>query len=119
MTKKVKATKKTATKSFWDKLSYWQRGGVIAMTIFLITTLINYKVNLFPPRLTSSLLLVILMLLLSFLYGSILGQLFKYLKNKKWYWLTFIVILVISLTIFYYTLVVVSLMFYYSRALAP
>lgn len=113
----MKKTKTNKTKNFWSKLEYWQMGGVITTIILLVLITINDKIKLFPPRLTSSLLLVIIMLLLSFLYGSILGQLYKYLKNKKWSyylkWLVFIIILGILTPLFYYVLVVTSLIFYY------
>ena len=93
-----KAQVKKTTKSFWDKLEYWKRGGLIGIIfgLFLFIILHNHyfkNISLFVlVGVTNQLFpLFIIEVILPLIYGSIMGSVYNRTSKTK-----FLIILLIT-----------------------
>ena len=100
-------------KKFWNKLRYWQKGGIISFTLgftlfaylFILKIIDGIRIGDIGNRLKTMGGLVIPFLLLPLVYGILIGYIYSYLfkkeqkeiKNKLLKILVFIIIVGVSL----------------------
>jgi len=90
MAKKAKTIKKTTKKSFWDRLDYLQRGGLIGVILGLILFIILHNHYLTAISILGAgnvinrlLPLFLIELTLPLVYGLIMGSIYSKISKTK------------------------------------